>query len=186
MRSLVPPYRNRVKQLSKQLGTIWLGRTNSIMNAAHKQPDGPFLKMPQSPIADPLAWRAVTAPSLVDFEILAGEVYRGLPKKFRVLCEGLVIRIEDFATDEILDDMNIDDPFDLLGLFQGIGLPFRTESAPLHMPNMIWLYRRPILDYWSDHDEALGAVVAHVLVHEIGHHFGLSDDDMEAIEADAD
>jgi predicted Zn-dependent protease with MMP-like domain len=142
--------------------------------------------MPENPIADPLAWRAVTAPSLTDFEILATEVYRALPQKFRTLCEDLVIRIEDFATDEVLDDMNIDDPFDLLGLFQGVGLPFRAESAPTHMPNMIWLYRRPILDYWSDHEESLGAVVAHVLVHEIGHHFGLSDDDMEAIEADAD
>jgi predicted Zn-dependent protease with MMP-like domain len=129
--------------------------------------------MPQSPIADPLTWRAVTAPSLVDFEILANDVYRGLPKKFRSLCADLVIRIEDFATDEILDDMDLDNPFDLLGLFQGVG------------PNMIWLYRRPILDYWSNHEEALGDVVAHVLVHEIGHHFGLSDDDMEAIEVDA-
>jgi predicted Zn-dependent protease with MMP-like domain len=72
------------------------------------------------------------------------------------------------------------------GLFQGAGLPFRAESAPTHMPSKIWLYRRPILDYWSDHEESLGAVVAHVLVHEIGHHFGLSDDDMEAIEAHAD
>src|SRR5262249_31318343 len=142
----------------------------------------PCLKVP-SPIRP---WRAITAPSLVDFEILANEVYRGLPKKFRTLCADLVIRIEDFATDEILDDMGIDSPFDLLGLFQGVGLPFSAESAPLHMPNMIWLYRRPILDYWSDHEEALGAVVAHVLVHEIGHHFGLSDDDMEAIEADGD
>ena len=86
--------------------------------------------MSQSPIADPLAWRAITAPSLVDFEILANEVYRGLPKKFRTLCADLVIRIEDFATDEILDDMGIDSPFDLLGLFQGVGLPFRAESAP--------------------------------------------------------
>jgi predicted Zn-dependent protease with MMP-like domain len=137
------------------------------------------------PVADPLGWRAVTAPSLVDFEILANEVYRGLPKEFRSLCKDLVIRIEDFATDDILDDMHIDDPFDLLGLFQGVGLPFRAESAPVHMPNMIWLYRRPILDYWSDHEEALGAIVAHVLV-EIGHHFGLSDADMETIEADAD
>ena len=108
-----------------------------------------------------------------------------LPQKFRALCEDLVIRIEDFATDEVLDDMDIDDPFDLLGLFQGVGL-FRAESAPTHMPNMVWLFRRPILDYWSDHEEALGAVVAHVLVHEIGHHFGLSDGDIEAIEADAD
>jgi predicted Zn-dependent protease with MMP-like domain len=142
--------------------------------------------MPENPIAHPLAWHAVTAPSLADFEILATEVYRALPQKFRSLCEDLVIRIEDFATDEVLDDMDIDDPFDLLGLFQGVGLPFRAESAPTHMPNMVWLFRRPILDYWSDHEESLGAVIAHVLVHEIGHHFGLSDDDMEAIEADAD
>jgi predicted Zn-dependent protease with MMP-like domain len=91
------------------------------------------------------------------------------------------IWIEDFPTDEILHDMDLDNPFDV-----GTIPPFRAESAPLHMPNMIWLYRRPILDYWSDHEEALGTVVAHVLVHEIGHHFGLSDDDMEAIEADAD
>ncbi len=142
--------------------------------------------MPQSPIADPLGWRGVTAPSLADFETLAAEVYRALPQTFRELCEGLVIRIDDFATDEVLDEMKIDDPFDLLGLFQGVGLPFRSESAPLHMPNMIWLYRRPILDYWGEHEDSLGAVIAHVLVHEIGHHFGLSDDDMEAIEADAD
>ena len=138
--------------------------------------------MPDSPIADPLAWRPVKAPSLVDFEILAGAVFRALPRKFRDLCEGLVIRVDDFATDEVLDDMEIEDPFALMGLFQGVGLPFRSESAPVQMPNMIWLYRRPILDYWAEHDEMLGAVVAHVLVHEIGHHFGLSDDDMAAIE----
>jgi predicted Zn-dependent protease with MMP-like domain len=141
--------------------------------------------MPDSPIADPLAWRPVNAPSLLDLEILASTVFRDLPAKFRTLCEGLVIRVEDFATDGVLDDMEIDDPFELMGLFQGLGLPFRSESAPVQMPNMIWLYRRPILDYWAEHDETLGAVVAHVLVHEIGHHFGLSDDDMEAIEQEA-
>ena len=141
--------------------------------------------MPDSPIADPLAWRPVNAPSLLDLEILASTVFRDLPAKFRTLCEGLVIRVEDFATDEVLDDMEIDDPFELMGLFQGLGLPFRSESAPVQMPNMIWLYRRPILDYWAEHDETLGAVVAHVLVHEIGHHFGLSDDDIEAIEQEA-
>jgi predicted Zn-dependent protease with MMP-like domain len=141
--------------------------------------------MPDSPIADPLAWRPVKAPSLLELEIMASTVFRGLPAKFRALCEGLVIRVEDFATDEVLDDMEIDDPFELMGLFQGLGLPFRSESAPVQMPNMIWLYRRPILDYWAEHDETLGAVVAHVLVHEIGHHFGLSDDDMEAIEQEA-
>jgi len=94
----------------------------------------------------------------------------------------LVIQVEDFAPDEVLDDLGLESEFDLMGLFQGVGLPFRSESAPVQMPNMIWLYRRPILDYWAEHDETLGAIVAHVLVHEIGHHFGLSDDDMEAIE----
>jgi len=138
--------------------------------------------MPDSPIADPLAWRLVKAPSLADLEILAREVFARLPAKFRELCEGLVIQVEDFATDEVLDHMDIESPFDLMGLFQGVGLPFRSESAPVQMPNMIWLYRRAMLDYWAEHDETLGAIVAHVLVHEIGHHFGLSDADMEAIE----
>jgi len=138
--------------------------------------------MPNSPIADPLAWRSVKTPSLADLEALAREVFAGLPAKFRTLCEGLVIRVEDFAPDEVLDDMDIESEFDLMGLFQGVGLPFRSASAPVQMPNMIWLYRRPILDYWAEHDETLGAIVAHVLVHEIGHHFGLSDADMEAIE----
>jgi predicted Zn-dependent protease with MMP-like domain len=141
--------------------------------------------MPHSPIADPLAWRFVKTPSLVDMEILAQEVFVRLPAKFRVLCEGLVIHVEDFASDDMLDDMDIESPFELMGLFQGVGLPFRSESAPVQMPNMIWLYRRPILDYWAEHDETLGAIVTHVLVHEIGHHFGLSDHDMEAIEKEA-
>ena len=142
--------------------------------------------MTDTPITDPLAWRSVKAPSLADLELLGREVFRGLPNKFRALCEDLVIQVEDFASDEVLDEMEIEDPFDLLGLFQGIGLPFRSESAPTQMPNMIWLYRRPMLDYWGEHDETLGAIVAHVLVHEIGHHFGLSDDDMEALELEAD
>ncbi len=142
--------------------------------------------MTDTPITDPLAWRSVKAPSLADLELLGREVFRGLPDKFRALCEDLVIQVEDFASDDVLDEMEIEDPLDLLGLFQGIGLPFRSESAPTQMPNMIWLYRRPILDYWGEHDESLGAIVAHVLVHEIGHHFGLSDDDMEALEREAD
>ena len=132
---------------------------------------------------NPQAWRGVPAPSLADIEVLAADAYARLPERFRALCEDLIIRVDDFPTDEVLENMQAETEFDLLGLFQGVGLPFRAESAPLHMPNMIWLYRRPILDYWGDHEEALGAVIAHVLVHEIGHHFGLSDDDMEAIEA---
>ena len=136
-------------------------------------------------LSDPLAWRAVKAPSLIELEVLAETAFRRLPEKFRALCRGLVIRVDDFPTEEVLDELGAQTEFDLLGLFQGVGLPFQSESAPVQMPNMVWLYRRPILDYWAEHDETLGAIVTHVLVHEIGHHFGLSDGDMAAIEAGA-
>jgi predicted Zn-dependent protease with MMP-like domain len=139
--------------------------------------------MADPPFTDPLAWRAVKAPSLDEFDVIAQEALRRLPKKFRELCEGLVIQVDDFPTDEVLDQMGAETEFDILGLFQGVGLPFRVDSAPVQMPNMVWLYRRPILDYWAEHDESLGAIIRHVLVHEIGHHFGLSDADMEGIEA---
>jgi len=138
--------------------------------------------MTEHEFSDPLDWRSVRAPSLDEIEVIATEAFARLPTKFRALCEDLVIRVEDFPTDEVLDQMGAESEFDLLGLFQGLGLPFRSESAPAQMPNMIWLYRRPILDYWGEHEETLGAIVSHVLVHEIGHHFGLSDDDMHAIE----
>ena len=137
-------------------------------------------------ISDPLTWRAAKAPSLAEFEILAGEVFRHLPKRFRDLAIDVVIRVEDFPAEDVLDEMGAQTEFDLLGLFHGVGLPFRSESAAVQMPNMIWLYRRPILDYWAEHDETLGAIVKHVLVHEIGHHFGLSDADMAAIEKAAE
>jgi len=132
--------------------------------------------------SDPLAWRPIKAPSLVELEVLAGDVFQRLPRRFRELCADIVIQVDDFPTEEVLDHMGAESEFDLLGLFQGVGLPFRSDSAPAQMPNMIWLYRRPILDYWAEHDETLGAIVKHVLVHEVGHHFGLSDADMEAIE----
>ena len=139
--------------------------------------------MSNTPFADPLAWRPVKAPSLEEFEAMAIEAFRRLPDEFRALCQGVVVRVDDFPTEEVLEELRAETEFDLLGLFQGVGLPFRSESAPPQMPNMIWLYRRPILDYWAEHDETLGEIVTHVLVHEIGHHFGLSDDDIAAIEA---
>ena len=141
--------------------------------------------MADPPFSDPLAWQAAKAPSLDELYVIAEAAYRRLPMKFRMLCEGLVIHVEDFPTDEVLDELNAETEFDLLGLFQGVGVPFRSESAPVHMPNMIWLYRRPILDYWAEHDETLGTIITHVLVHEIGHHFGLSDEDIDAIEESA-
>lgn len=141
--------------------------------------------MPNAAITDPLTWQPHRAPSLAEMESVAIAIFRRLPAVFREQCADLVIQVDDFATTEVLDHMGIENPFDLLGLFQGIGLPFRAESAPM-MPNMIWLYRRPILGYWASHNDTLGAVIAHVLVHEIGHHFGFSDDDMEALEAQPD
>lgn len=140
--------------------------------------------MSDKPPSNSLAGRPLKAPSLAEVEALAIAAYERLPKKFRALCDGLVIHVEDFPSKEVLKDMQAGE-FDLLGLFQGIGLPFQSESAPAQFPNMVWLYRRPILDYWAEHDETLGAIITHVLVHEIGHHFGLSDEDMEAIEESA-
>ncbi len=139
--------------------------------------------LPADPLTDPLSWRAVRALSLDDMEAIAADAFRRLPENFRALCDGVIIRVEDFPTADVVTEMKLESEFDILGLFQGVGLPFRSESAPMQMPNMVWLYRRPILDYWAEHEEALGTIITHVLVHEIGHHFGLSDDDMEAIEA---
>jgi predicted Zn-dependent protease with MMP-like domain len=135
--------------------------------------------------SEPLTWRTHKAPTLEELEALAETAFRRLPQRFRALCEGLVVRVEDFPPDEVLNELGAQSAFDLLGLFQGVGLPFRSESVSGQMPNMIWLYRRPILDYWAEHDETLGAIITHVLVHEIGHHFGLSDADMETIEKSA-
>ena len=142
--------------------------------------------MNDPPPSDPTAWRLAKAPSLDEIEALAAAAFRRLPQRFRQLCGNLVIRVEDFPADDVIEEMGLESEFDLLGLFHGVGLPFQSESAPVKMPNLIWLYRRPILDYWAEHDETLGAIITHVLVHEIGHHFGMSDADMENIERAAD
>jgi predicted Zn-dependent protease with MMP-like domain len=131
-------------------------------------------------------WTTAKAPSLAEMETMAHEIFERLPGSFRALCEGVVLRVDDYPTDEVLEEMGAESEFDLLGLFQGIGLPFRSHDDIARLPNLIWLYRRPILDYWAEHEDTLGHIVRHVLIHEIGHHFGLSDDDMEAIEANAD
>ena len=127
-------------------------------------------------------WKTAKAPSLAELETMAHETFARLPRTFRDLCEGLIIRVDDFPTEEVLEEMGAQSEFDLLGLFQGVGLPHQSHQDIARLPNLIWLYRRPILDYWAEHDEALGWIVRHVLIHEIGHHFGLSDDDMEKIE----
>jgi predicted Zn-dependent protease with MMP-like domain len=127
----------------------------------------------------------LSAPSLSDLDRLAAEAFQKLPADFRAMCGTVVIRVEDFPSEEVLRDMDAE-PFDLLGLFQGVGLAQDGAMPDTgRLPNMVFLYRRAILDYWAEHEETLGAIVTHVLVHEIGHHFGLSDDDMYGIEARA-
>jgi predicted Zn-dependent protease with MMP-like domain len=131
-------------------------------------------------------WKDATAPTLEDFEQLAAEAYAGLPEELRALCGDIVINVADFPDKDVMQEMGLTSPYELLGLFQGIGLAHGGTLHTGEMPNMIWLYRRPLLDYWAEYEETLGNLVTHVLVHEIGHHFGLSDDDMEALEAAAE
>jgi len=138
--------------------------------------------MTDAPTDTALHWHGLKAPSLDDFERLADAAFRPLPDTFRALCEGGIIPLDDSPTDAVPDPGREHAQFALGGLFQAIGLPCPSHRRPPQMPNMVWLYRRPILDYWADHDEALGDIITHVLVHEIGHHFGLSDEDMYAIE----
>ena len=131
-------------------------------------------------------WARIEAPTAADIERLADASFARLPEGFRQLCEGLVIQVDDFPDEETLEEMEAESEFDLLGLFRGRGLAQRSAFGETGtLPNMIWLYRRPLLDYWCDGEDNLGAVVTHVLVHEIGHHFGLSDEDIEAIETGA-
>jgi predicted Zn-dependent protease with MMP-like domain len=129
----------------------------------------------------------MSAPSIEEFEAMAASAYRDLPERFRKLCDGVVIHVEDFPDEDVIAEMELESPFEIMGLFTGVGLSQDGAVAETgRMPNAVHLYRRPILDYWAEHEEALGAVITHVLVHEIGHHFGLSDEDMERIEAAAE
>jgi predicted Zn-dependent protease with MMP-like domain len=129
---------------------------------------------------------SLRAPTSEDIDALAKAAFEALPESFRKLTDGLVIQVVDFPDDGTLKAMGAENEFDLLGLFQGHGLAQRGAIAETgEMPNMIWLYRRPLLDFWCDGEDTLDEVVTHVLVHEIGHHFGLSDEDMDAIEDQA-
>jgi predicted Zn-dependent protease with MMP-like domain len=129
-----------------------------------------------------IKWQDSTAPSLADFEELAAAAWERLPAEFRARAADLLIRVEDFATDEVLDSLSIESPFDLLGLYHGVSLNQKSVMDLQRQPDMVFLYRRPILEEWAEGGESLGHLITHVLVHEIGHHFGFSDADMERIE----
>ena len=127
-------------------------------------------------------WSRTEAPSLDDFEALARAAFAGLPAEFRELAGAVTFMVQDFPEEDVMRDMELESEFDILGLFQGPDLAAHEAGYANGAQTMIFLYRRPILDYWAEHHEALGEIVRHVLIHEIGHHFGLSDGDMEAIE----
>jgi len=130
------------------------------------------------------AFGAALAPSLDDLAVLAEEALAGLPEDVRRLAGQVIFRVEDFADEDVLSGLGVEDPFELTGLYRGVDLVRRSVLDPLPETAMVFLYRRPILDEWSERgDVTLGELIRHVLVHEIGHHFGLSDEDIEAIEA---
>jgi predicted Zn-dependent protease with MMP-like domain len=131
-------------------------------------------------------WTTAAAPSLDDFAALGEAAFMALPEAFRRMTGDLIFRIDDFPPQELLAEMGIEDGFELTGLYQGVDLARRSVLDPQPQGSMIFLYRRPILDEWAERgDVTLGELITHVLVHEIGHHFGLSDDDIDRIESEA-
>jgi len=126
--------------------------------------------------------RFTTPPSLVDLDLIAREAFTTLPDVLLHHLGDVVIRIMDFCDSETEEEMDLESPFELLGLYRGTSLPYKSVIDVAPQPDIIFLYRRPILDYWCETDEDLTRVVRHVLIHEIGHHFGFSDEEMENIE----
>jgi predicted Zn-dependent protease with MMP-like domain len=131
-------------------------------------------------------WKDAAAPSLDDFAALADEAFKALPQPFKRMAGDVKMNVEDFATDEVLDGLGIEDAFELTGLYQGVNLADRSVLDPIPHLSQVFLYRRPILDEWAERgDVTLGELITHVLVHEIGHHFGLSDADIHRVEDQA-
>jgi predicted Zn-dependent protease with MMP-like domain len=124
-----------------------------------------------------------SAPTLDDMQAIASEAFATIPDALAQHVAGVAIYVTDFPDDETMEALELESPFDLLGLYQGISLDQKSVADSLTDIDRIYLYRRPLLDYWCETGDDLYHVVRHVLIHEIGHHFGFSDDDMEAIEA---
>ena len=130
--------------------------------------------------------REILPPTLADIDEMARAALESIPAALKSFTEGVVLRIADFPDDDVCEEMQLESPFDILGLYQGVALDEKIIETSGSAPDMVFLYRRPILDYWCETGEDLLHVVRHVLIHEIGHHFGFSDEDMEAIEADVE
>ena len=124
-------------------------------------------------------------PTVADIELLANAALATIPKRLRRHLGPVVIRVEEFPDEEVEEAMELESPFDIMGLYRGVALPHKSVSDPRPNIDMIFLYRRPILDYWCETGEELSHLVRHVLIHEVGHHFGFSDDDMDRIETEA-
>ena len=128
-------------------------------------------------------WGGRSAPDLATFEALAEAARAALPEPFRSAAREVAIRVEDFADDEMLDEMDIEDSFQLTGLYDGTPLTQKSAFDQPDRPDTIWLYRRPILEEWADRGNvALGELITHVFVHELAHHLGWSDDDIAEID----
>ena len=126
------------------------------------------------------------APSLAEIEAIADVAFQQIPAVLRDRVTGVMIQVVDFPDEEVVAEMGLESPFELLGLYSGSDLTQKSVNDVPQAIDMIFLYRRPMLDYWAEEDLTLEELVRHVLIHEIGHHFGLSDDDMEALERQAD
>ncbi len=152
---------------------ITLGETCNRYNI---RPSGEALG---AAISGGMIWADEEAPSLDQFEALARECFARLPGEFRQLVADVLMRIEDFPSEAVCADMGIESPFELTGLYQGIDLTHKSFGNIAKEPDMIFLYRRPILDEWADGGVTLRELITHILVHEIGHHFGLTDEAMQ-------
>lgn len=126
-----------------------------------------------------------TPPTEADLETIAAAAFGDIPEELRRYAADVVIRVEDFPDEDVEREMDLESPFDLLGLYRGSAQDIHAFGGVPADVDMIFLYRRPILDYWCETGEDLTSLVKHVLIHEIGHHFGLSDDDMQRIEDEA-
>jgi predicted Zn-dependent protease with MMP-like domain len=122
------------------------------------------------------------APSADEIEAIARRTLEALPEPFASNLRDVVLQVAEFAEPAVLDSFGIDDPFDLTGLYEGVPIGEKSVDMSGTLPDRILLYRRPILDEWAGGEDSLEHLVAHVLIHEAGHHFGLSDDDMHALE----